>query len=882
VGVAGCDANQRTLYFSTDFNDVNDRVGGTELVGVTTWDPPDFNFSTVYYWRVDESNGVTTWPGDVWSFTAMSRIVDVNMVAWYKLDEAEGETAEDSSGYDQHANVDGPDEGPDWDANDGRWGGSLGFEDDTDIECPGGPLGVLGDINDGISVSVWLKNAHRSGSDNWVFGTGEGDSLVEAAVVESGSGDVYFRAGNDSNDVITWDLDGANPATIQGWHHWVFVKNEDPCEVSIYFDGFVVESNGVVDSTLAAVASHQIRFGVHGDNSNDFQGRIDEIRVFKKGLNAGEVAALFRGGEVELAWAPDPFDGEQEVRVDANLTWLPGDYAEKHDVYLGTDFDDVNNADTSSLTVYKGRQDACEYDPPTNFQMNATYYWRIDEVNTVDPNVWKGNTWAFRVANFIIVDDFEDYDTSDNKIFNTWEDGNVNFTGSFLDLGVEPFNPVHIGEQSMLFIYDNTILWDWDHYWSEAKLPFSPAKDFTEADVKVLTLYFHGDADNDANDTEELYVGLEGSLAEVRYSDDHGNDNNDIRLEEWIEWNVAISEFSGVDPCAVTGLLIGFGDRDNTDKVGGEGVVYFDDIRLNRPRCLPELLKPAADLNNDCIVSWGDIDVIGSQWLRSDANVAPVQNPGDVNLVGHWELDDGSGSTATDSSVNANHGTLEGAYEWIAGRIGTGAIDFSGGRMLVPDDNNTPELRPTDEVTVTAWISFSSEQAAARAVVKGADNRETYELEVDDDDALIWVIREDSNTASFPRYSIDSQNLIQNEWVHIAGTYDANTMTLYINGQVVASEAIGAITLSQDPAGFAIGNRSDDTNRQFDGDIDDVMVYNVALSLGEIGWLASEGTGEVLLDSEANFYDGESPEVINIRDVAVLLEYWLEERLWPE
>jgi hypothetical protein len=583
---------------------------------------------------------------------------------------------------------------------------------------------------------------------------------------------------------------------------------------------------------------------------------------------------------------PLPRDGSREVQANVELIWSSGIYAadpEAHDVYFGTSWEDVNSATTSS-SVYIGPQnlDANTYDPPGLLGLGATYYWRIDELNDANGNLWKGNVWEFTTANYIIVDDFEAYDGDTNKIFDTWEDGNVNFTGSFLDLGTEPFDPAHGGNQSMQCIYDNAIKWDWDHYWSEVELPFDSPQDWTDAGIKVLTLYFYGDPGNDANDTEELYVGVTGSLAEVRYSDDAGQDNNDIRLAEWTEWNVPISDFIGVDPCAVASFLIGFGDRDNTDTVGGEGVVYFDDIQLHPPRCVPEERKPDKDLNNDCIVSWGDVEVIGAQWLRGDVDLTPVSNPGDANLVGHWELDDGDGNTATDSTANANHGALEGAYEWIAGRIGTGAIEFSGGRMLVPDDNNTPELRPTDEVTAAAWISFSSEQDSARVVVKGADNRETYELEVSGDDTLIWVIREDGNTSSFTRHAVSSESLIQNEWIHIGGTYDANTMTVYINGQVVASEAIGAITLSQDPAGLAIGNRSDDTNRQFNGGIDDVMVYNVALSVGEIGWLASEGDGKVELDSLANLYSGESPEVINIRDVAVLLETWLEEKLWPE
>ncbi|MHC4475972.1 MAG: LamG-like jellyroll fold domain-containing protein, partial [Planctomycetota bacterium] len=464
----GCEATSHKVYFSTDFDAVDQRQAGAYLneVGPNTIDPCDgeLEYFTWYYWAVDETDGVSTWPGAVWSFRTQSAIIDVNMVAHYTLDEKSGAIASDSSGYENHADVDGgPDEGPDWDANDGQWGGSLGFDDDTDIECP---TGLMSKISEGITVAVWLKDADRPGSDNWVFEVpGSSGSVVQAAVVEDGNDEVYWRAGNETNDVITWNLDGKSAGSVQGWHFWAFVKNEVTGEISIYFDGFVVESNDVVDNTVINVRNKQMRFGVGSGHSNDFIGRMDDIKVFDIGLSATQVASLFRGGDLGVAWAPDPGDNETEVPRDVNLAWQPGDWVEKHDVYLGTDWDDVNDATTSSVPTYRGRQDPCEYDPPTDLAMDTTYYWRIDEVNTADPNLWKGSVWTFTVANFVIIDDFEDYDDI-NRVYFTWEDGQVNGTGSYIDLGIEPFSPAHTGDQSMLYTYDNTLTWFTGRYWS--------------------------------------------------------------------------------------------------------------------------------------------------------------------------------------------------------------------------------------------------------------------------------------------------------------------------------------------------------------------------------------------------------------------------------
>jgi len=88
---------------------------------------------------------------------------------------------------------------------------------------------------------------------------------------------------------------------------------------------------------------------------------------------------------------PTPADGAITVFTGSKLRWSTGGAAMSHDVYLGTDFNDVNTATTSS-GVFKGNQSATTYDPCT-MEMNTTYYWRIDERN--GPNTWPGRVWSF-------------------------------------------------------------------------------------------------------------------------------------------------------------------------------------------------------------------------------------------------------------------------------------------------------------------------------------------------------------------------------------------------------------------------------------------------------------------------------------------------------
>ena len=182
-----------------------------------------------------------------------------------------------------------------------------------------------------------------------------------------------------------------------------------------------------------------------------------------------------------------------------------------------------------------------------------------------------------------------------------------------------------------------------------------------------------------------------------------------------------------------------------------------------------------------------------------------------------------------------------------------------------------------------AWIKSDGDQSAARILVKGADNRESYELEAGGEDNLIFVVREDGNESSLERYEVSTDGRVNQEWIHVAGSYDGNDMRIYINGALLGTESVGSFTLSQDTNDLAFGNRSDDTNREFEGSIDDVRLYGVALSDTEVAHIATEGTGYVPLISIANLHDSEpaGQKAVNFRDYAELMLHWLEEKLWP-
>ena len=99
---------------------------------------------------------------------------------------------------------------------------------------------------------------------------------------------------------------------------------------------------------------------------------------------------------------PVPEDGAVDVHRDTTLSWTPGPFAVRHNLYLGTDFDDVNNADAGSpdMLVVQGLAETT-YDPPGLLDFGQDYYWRVDEVNAPpDSDVFKGDVWSFTTEPF--------------------------------------------------------------------------------------------------------------------------------------------------------------------------------------------------------------------------------------------------------------------------------------------------------------------------------------------------------------------------------------------------------------------------------------------------------------------------------------------------
>jgi len=202
-------------------------------------------------------------------------------------------------------------------------------------------------------------------------------------------------------------------------------------------------------------------------------------------------------------------------------------------------------------------------------------------------------------------------------------------------------------------------------------------------------------------------------------------------------------------------------------------------------------------------------------------------------LVGYWNLDETSGTTAHDSSGNSNDGTVYSAT-WTVGKIDN-ALNFNGANswVSIPSSNS---LSGVSQLTLQAWIkpdTLSTNPQMKQIVGKSSgvpQYNDEYGLELVGGAVRFYVSGASSNL-----FMRDTANVISTgQWYFVAGTWDGQNYTIYVNGEVVASgtSSAGSSTITSHPV--EIGRLDAWSYTYFDGIIDEVKIYNHARSSEEI------------------------------------------------
>jgi|GEM_PF-987035 len=214
----------------------------------------------------------------------------------------------------------------------------------------------------------------------------------------------------------------------------------------------------------------------------------------------------------------------------------------------------------------------------------------------------------------------------------------------------------------------------------------------------------------------------------------------------------------------------------------------------------------------------------------------------DPDLIGHWALDEGVGTTAADSA-GVNEGTLVGDPTWEpSGRIG-GALGFDGVDDLVDlgfPDFGTPPADLVDQLTIAFWMRADGFGVTDARLVSQADGTATQDhvlmVSTIEGTGLRMRLKTDGTTTTL---ASEPGMITAGQWHHVAAVYDGLEMRIYRDGLEIAS-APKTGTISNDAAkGLALGNQPPGSeSRPFHGALDDVRIYRRALTPSEIGGLA--------------------------------------------
>lgn len=199
---------------------------------------------------------------------------------------------------------------------------------------------------------------------------------------------------------------------------------------------------------------------------------------------------------------------------------------------------------------------------------------------------------------------------------------------------------------------------------------------------------------------------------------------------------------------------------------------------------------------------------------------------GAANLVGYWKFDEGTGTTAADSSANGNNGTLVNGPMWSGGIAGN-ALYFDGtdDNVTVMDSNS---LDLSNAFTLSAWVNPATTFTDFRSILVKNYKYYLYASVAGycgDGSPLGGFSEITNNTVCQPA------PLPINTWTHLSVASDGSTLTLYRNGVAVATASV-VETLSPSTGTLQVGGSQ--YGEYFQGLIDEVRVYNRALTNSEI------------------------------------------------
>jgi hypothetical protein len=728
-------------------------------------------------------------------------------VGYWKLDEASGTTAYDTSIHSNNLTL----SPASWTLN-GKYGGAwngtgsdpyLFRADDDDF-----------DFGTGVdfTLSLWVRSDSATNP-------GASQFLVDKQVPTNNPG---YRLFFNTSGRLVCDLDDDTTSYPEdsvtttadfydgGWHHVVCIRDLAQDRLYLYVDGRLRAEDSDLSATGNLSNSDSLTIGARdttNGGTDDFAGDIDEVKIYRLALTPQEVLTEYnRGSSLVLGSTGTTSSGTADNSQSREFC-IPGDTATCNPPVAWWKMDEnigqmVSDHSGNNFNGTRGANSSISTDDPT---------WSVAKIGT--GLYFDGNDYV-RIPH------------------NAGQ--NPSATGSYTVMAWIKLPDTAVSCSRVVF-KDNVGV-------NAAEIGFSITGGINCGSSGRRVWVTHGEgfgpSDNKRTALSSINVA-DNTWRHVAYV--ANTVTNDVRIYiDGVYDSAATNDNAGSWP-NLSGVGNPYAIGSNSGGTGEWLTGFVDDVRIyNYARTLAQV---AWDYNRGAPVAHYKFDECQGTTAYNSAPSASGLAPGINGTI----TIGGSGSSTSPGACSSGNA----AHAWHNGTTGkynsSLNVDGTDDRVLVADH---PSLE-SPHITVAAWVYKQTADIGGWVGVasrqRGTGGADVYFLGYDDStlDNYFWGVASSSGDTNV--FSTVPSASHVNTWVHIAGTYDGTTARLYLNGQQIGS-ATGTTgnlptTESTDHCiGAAENDATSDCNSEyFHGRIDDVRIYNYALTPAQIRTIYNQG-----------------------------------------
>jgi len=228
-----------------------------------------------------------------------------------------------------------------------------------------------------------------------------------------------------------------------------------------------------------------------------------------------------------------------------------------------------------------------------------------------------------------------------------------------------------------------------------------------------------------------------------------------------------------------------------------------------------------------------------------------------ATIVAMWLFDDGSGKTVKDSSGNKNDGTITGDYKWDTGKFGK-ALEFNGKNTIVDCGKGASlDFNGQKNFSISVWAKTDSKSIASGMFVWKALGCSTWaqygfgvgaiEAVAAPANKLCFYYRKTNGDAS--ELVADKNDVPTGEWFHAAGTYDGTLLSLYLNGNLVATQKSDGVPWASTESVLMGGDAGCGIRYVWAGLMDELLIFNTTLPISDVKSLTLGYAGAMAVSS---------------------------------